>query len=34
MCEDYRCINNVSKIYKTSHLHGGEPFVSIFQTKD
>src|SRR5271157_2859932 len=21
-CEDYRCIDNVSKIYKTSHLHG------------
>jgi hypothetical protein len=33
-CEDYRCIDTVHKIYKTSPLHGGEPFVALFQTKD
>jgi hypothetical protein len=26
-CEDYRCIDDVKKIYKTSPLNGGEPFI-------
>lgn len=26
-CEDYRCMNDVKKIYKTSPLNGGEPFI-------
>ena len=26
-CEDYRCIDHVKKIYKTSPLNGGEPFI-------
>lgn len=29
-CEDYRCIDNVLKIYKTSPLNGGEPFISLY----
>ena len=33
-CEDYRCIDAVHKIYKSSPLHSGEPFVALFQTKD
>lgn len=29
-CEDYRCIDSLKKIYKTSPVNGGEPFISIY----